>query len=379
MKQAPQVLMLIDWFWPSYKAGGPVRSLSNLVEMLSGEAQITVLTGKQDIDGTPVAESYAGYEGAQVHYVSRPQASFIRKWKALNPGGVVYINGIYSLTFSIWPLILCRFLLPKTPIIIAPRGMLNSGALQIKAFKKRLFLKVFKLLGLYKGVIWHATSEEEKKRILSIFPNAKPPKVISNVPVKPQKAFGFRPQKGAPLHTLFTVTRVVPIKKLEILFEGMQQTKLQHKWVWDIYGPVEDLAYCNMLKEKAKKNMQLNIVFKGACPPYSLSDIASQYRAFCLPSANENFGHAIFEALAMGKPVLISDQTPWTHLENQGIGFDISLETPSLFIEKLNYLGSLDADTLQAYEQRAFAFATLYYENNTWKTDYLTLFSSHEK
>ena len=35
---------------------------------------------------------------------------------------------------------------------------------------------------------------------------------------------------------------------------------------------------------------------------------------FLLPTGGENFGHAIFEALACGVPALISDQTPWRGL-----------------------------------------------------------------
>ena len=40
----------------------------------------------------------------------------------------------------------------------------------------------------------------------------------------------------------------------------------------------------------------------------SLSEIKEQH-LFVLPTFGENYGYAIFESLAIGRPVLISDQT----------------------------------------------------------------------
>ena len=34
-----------------------------------------------------------------------------------------------------------------------------------------------------------------------------------------------------------------------------------------------------------------------------------------VPSFNENFGHAVAEAVACGKPVIVSDHTAWSSLE----------------------------------------------------------------
>lgn len=49
-------------------------------------------------------------------------------------------------------------------IIVAPRGMLK-GSLQLKSEKKRIYIFIAKLLGLYNGVLWHASSEIERKGI----------------------------------------------------------------------------------------------------------------------------------------------------------------------------------------------------------------------
>jgi glycosyltransferase involved in cell wall biosynthesis len=46
--------------------------------------------------------------------------------------------------------------------------------------------------------------------------------------------------------------------------------------------------------------------------------------ALLLPSEGENFGHAIVEAFANGRPVLISKNTPWKNLAAQRAGWDVS-------------------------------------------------------
>ncbi|MDY3727743.1 MAG: glycosyltransferase, partial [Wujia sp.] len=57
----------------------------------------------------------------------------------------------------------------------------------------------------------------------------------------------------------------------------------------------------------------------------------------------ENFGHSIVEAMLMGKPVVISDQTPWTDVNGTG-GFAISLNDEKAFITALEELVDMNID-----------------------------------
>ena len=54
---------------------------------------------------------------------------------------------------------------------------------------------------------------------------------------------------------------------------------------------------------------------------------------FFLPTRGENYGHVIFEALAAGVPVLISDQTPWRDLEQEAVGYMRPLNDENAFVE----------------------------------------------
>ena len=44
----PQVLVLVDWYKPFFKAGGPVRSLVNMVEHLHDRIGFHFVTGDRD-------------------------------------------------------------------------------------------------------------------------------------------------------------------------------------------------------------------------------------------------------------------------------------------------------------------------------------------
>ena len=48
----PQVLVFIDWYKPYYKAGGPVRSMVNLVEHLSDRIDFHIVTSDRDYMAT---------------------------------------------------------------------------------------------------------------------------------------------------------------------------------------------------------------------------------------------------------------------------------------------------------------------------------------
>ena len=68
----------------------------------------------------------------------------------------------------------------------------------------------------------------------------------------------------------------------------------------------------------------------------------SKYDAFIFPTLSENYGHVIVESLIVGTPVIISNNTPWTDVNDFGCGGAFSLDDSmsfSLMIQKI-----IDAD-----------------------------------
>jgi glycosyltransferase involved in cell wall biosynthesis len=81
------------------------------------------------------------------------------------------------------------------------------------------------------------------------------------------------------------------------------------------------------------------------------------YDLFLLPTRGENFGHAIFDALEVGLPVLLSDQTPWRDLERIGAGWSLPLANPDRFAATIDDFATLDLSARLAMRRAARSLA----------------------
>ena len=82
-----------------------------------------------------------------------------------------------------------------------------------------------------------------------------------------------------------------------------------------------------------------------------------------MPSKSENFGHAIFEALSAGKPVITSHYTPFNNLFNQHAGQNIAVENVKEVAVAIDYFAAMPADTFAEWNIGASNYA----ERNTNK------------
>ena len=158
------LLITYPWFYPAYKAGGPVQSIKNTASAIAGNhVEVYILCSDKELDGTPidvVRDKWVDYDkGIKVYYNSRPASKreVGNIIGGINPD-VIFINGIYSLPYTIYPL-LYKGTARK---ILSVRGMLHPGALTQKPLKKKVFLTIFKLRGLHHKAEYHATADDEQ-------------------------------------------------------------------------------------------------------------------------------------------------------------------------------------------------------------------------
>ncbi|MCX6327798.1 MAG: glycosyltransferase, partial [Bacteroidia bacterium] len=131
------------------------------------------------------------------------------------------------------------------------------------------------------------------------------------------------------------LSRIARVKNLDYALRILSNVKA--KVIFDIYGPKEDLKYWKEC-QKLINNLPLNITVKysGIVNPDQVMQIFSRYDLFLFPSGGENYGHVIVESLTSGTPVLISDKTPWRNLQNDNLGWDISLDQMDSFTEVID-------------------------------------------
>ncbi|HRD51523.1 MAG TPA: glycosyltransferase family 4 protein [Flavobacteriales bacterium] len=380
MSRKPQVLVFIDWYKPFFKAGGPVRSMVNLVDHLHDLVDFHIVTGDRDYTANaspgdlPKDQWIERDQGERVWYAS-PSQRTLKQWRVLlkeRDWDAVYINGLYSKWSTIAPLWLLRG--SKQRRIVAVRGMLAKGPMKQSAAKKRAFLLAMKTTGCYKGVEFQATNNEEVEDIKRwIGPKSK----VHLVPNLGRKLEAKEPvaidKKPGELR-LVSVGRIAPEKNT--LFAIERLCKAEGDIRFDLYGTVYDQAYWKRCQDAiAQLPKNVKVVWHDHIGEDHVRGVIEQAHAVFMPSVGENFGHTMLEALVAGRPLLISDRTPWKGLEEKGAGWDLPLEAPERFERVVAQLLALDQTGYYAWLQGATALGQRYLADTSSLERSLALFS----
>ncbi len=360
----PQVLVLIDWYKPFYKAGGPVRSMVNMVEHLHDRIDFHIVTGDRDYMADHRSEEIrtdgwiSGENGERIWYASKEKRT-LRNWFNLLASGdhdVIYCNGLFSRWSTIIPLWILRGSQQRR--IVAVRGMLAKGPMSQRPLKKRLFIFIMKMIGCFKGVEFQATNQEEigdikrwigKDALIHHVPNLSRKRTASIVPIH-KSAGGLR---------LISPARIAEEKGTLLAIERLRN--LRGNVTLDLYGTVYDAAYWQRC-EKAIASLPANVkvTLHGQLDNEEVMGTIARSHVLYMPSTGENFGHAMFEALSVGRPLLISDRTPWRHLEGHKAGWDLPLEDPDRFADILQKAIDMDDREFQQLVLGSFAFSRRY-------------------
>lgn len=369
----PKILILTDWFLPGFKAGGPIQSLSNLVNALEHEVEFYVLTTHADHGET------TGYEGIQTDkwlkaeqhwrcYCSPENTKAAVKSAVLDSQfDVIYLNSFFSSRFSIWPLWCCWRAQVLNKVILAPRGMLGAGALRIKSLKKRLFIRGFRLLGWHEAVRFHSTAQFETADIRLALGSQARIHTIANFPVMVNDAV-VKARSHRPTRFVFA-SRISPKKGLLRTLEAVET--ISGQWQLDVYGEADDSEYFTRCQKAAGKH----VVFHGAIGHGALMQSLAAADFFVLPTENENFGHAIIEALSNGTPVLISNQTPWNDIGEKGAGWVLPLTTQK-WVAAMQEAVLMPDHRYAAMSAAALNYTREQFDTVGMKEQYLSLFGA---
>lgn len=347
-----KVLTFIDWFWPGYKAGGPVRSLLNMTEHLSDGIEFYIVTRNTDYMSDVPYENVDSDRWVEirpninVYYISRNNLtrkrirSFIREADRYD---AIYINGIYSLYFSILPLYFSRK--SKVRHIVAPRGMLSGQTFSSKKLLKKAFFLAGRITGLYRNTWFHATIEKEADDITKTL-KVNPGRITIAPNLPRQTGSGKIPQrlKNPGKMRLISIARIAPEKN--ILFAVEMLKGMKHGDIrFDLYGEIYNQDYWKECQEVIKLLPAGTLVeYKGSIRSDDIPEVLPGYHFLLMPSRGENFGHSILESLMSGCPVIISDKTPWRELKEKQAGWDIDLRQPGMFIEALDHCLEMQQD-----------------------------------
>lgn len=364
------ILVLIDYYLPGFKGGGPMRSIENIVDHLGDEFEFKIITSDRDIGGNCpypniISDRWNLTKKISVYYRSPKKQSFIQLIKLIRNTqyDLLYINSFFNPIYSISPLLSIRLgILQKRPTIIAPRGEFEVGALNLHKWKKLGYINITKASGLYHNLIWHASSEYEVKSIRNIMGSiAKNITIAMNLTPKIDYPLDYNHVNIRKITEPFRICFISRIsKKKNLDYALMVLSQLKKSIKFDIYGPLEDKIYWDKCEELIKKqSLPVLIRYMGPIEHNNIIETFKSYDLFFFPTLGENYGHIIIESMLAGTPVLISDTTPWRNLETKGAGWVLSLENPNLFIEKIHTLSSMDPLEYSKIRDSTYQYAKL--------------------
>lgn len=379
-----KLLIICEYFYPGYLAGGPIQSLVNLIAVLGKQYEIAVFTSAYDL-GTKVP--YEGYDinqwnsvtvgdvSCRVFYSTQPSLKQHRQILLDISPDFVYINGMYLpkiLAYALW----VRKQEPTNPTyIISPRGMLQPGAMSNKKVQKKLYLSALKVLGLFKNCYWHATHTDEVEDIHREIGKHAKVRVAENIPKPPFSIF-IPPNKEKGKLKLVYISIISAKKNLLFLLQALQHVNTYIELT--IFGPIKDAAYweaCKELMQQLPPNIK--VVYKGDLQPTQVQNTICAYDALVLLTKGENFGHAIFESLSVGRPVITSHFTPWKELVSARAGWNLDIDSVSEVVTELENCANLDQEQWEVFCKGAWQKAYAYFfSERDFELDYNQLFTA---
>ncbi|MCA9064537.1 MAG: glycosyltransferase family 4 protein [Planctomycetaceae bacterium] len=378
-RKRPCVLICADWFAPGVRAGGPIRSCVNLVDLLHRDLRFMVLTGDRDLGGDTTYEGilpgrWNNWQSkAAVWYASRQQratCAFSTAIRRCHPDAI-YLNSMFSPLGTILP-VLESTRHPGTRLILAPRGMLKPSALAHRTWKKRGWLAFLKQTRLSRHITFHATSDVEAAEVRECFGHEANIVTVSNVPTSVDA--NPSPIRKDP-HSLeiCCIGRIHPVKNVLFAIRILKQVKFACQFT--LVGPIEDTEYHRQCEsEIAMLPANVHVRFTGAVTHDETQRVLRQSHLMFLPTLGENFGHAIYESLSAGIPVLTSDQTYWRGLQQSSAGWDLPLSAPDGFQSALESAAAAGHDDWNRFRIGARKRAEQYLLEHDFRTAYLRLF-----
>lgn len=417
-----KVYILIPWFHPAYKAGGPIQSVANMVKHLAvgsgqeavsseqlavgnGEMEFKIFCSNKDLDGSIIKgvafDAWVPYNAnTNIWYSSTNIILPVLKQqiKKEKPD-YLFIVGIYDWQYNFKPLLFCK----GVKKIISVRGMLHAGALSQKGFKKKIYLGLWKMLGLHKGkavgsgqlavgkgqwaTIFHATDEAEKNYIQQVFGNSVNVNIAANFP----NVLEWQPvvQKVPGQLNLISIALISPMKNMLLVLEalgggrreegegrreegegsgesggGRRESGVRSREsgvgliTYNIYGPIKDRQYWEACEAQIKKlPHHITVKYHGDLRPDKIVDALAANHVFILPSKSENYGHAIYEALSAGRPVITSNNTPWNKLEAAKAGMNVSLTDKTQLVNAIELFVGMKPEELETWSKGARVYA----------------------
>lgn len=343
-----KLLIMASLFWPQKKGGGPPISIMNIVQAIKDKHDIFIISNNHEVgESEPLKGVKSGwneFDFGKVYYVDYGKhdiKTILNLIEEIKPD-VIYENSFFSWN-DMLPVCLYKKKNKAVKVITAPRGEFYPDRLRVGETKKHVYKILVRSAGLLKDIYFHVTGEQEKeytKKFIGV--DEDHIYNINNITRISPALEGLGKEPGS-IRLVF-IARIHPMKNLLNAIRIMKNVK--GDVVYDIYGSIEDKEYwteCESEISQLPPNIEVN--YCGMVEHDEITKVLSNYHMFFMPTVGENYGHSIAEALCCGVPVIISDKTPWTDINDNNCGAALGLSNVEKFADVINeYVSMNDTD-----------------------------------
>ncbi len=345
------VVHVYNWLDPAY--GGPPRVIAGLAAGQQRLGHRVSLISSDRLGSAPVeALLRAHFDPVPPRTVVRPKffrplVNRARLARALADVDVAHLHGIWP-PVSLLASQMCRA--RGIPYVLAPHGSLHGAALSEKRPRKVLGMWALGYGAMVRdAAAIHALNDEEAQGAswvrlparVEVIGNGVFPEEFQDLPVDGS----FRrtvPSLGDAPYVLF-LSRLHWGKGLDLLGEAFGRVAAARPDVHLVvvgqdWGGQADLEAAAD-RHRYRDRMHLTGPVFGPRKHAAFHDAA----VYCLPSRHEGFSIALTEALAWGRPVVVTRACHFPLVTAEGLGVEVDLDAQSLADGLLAVLGDPDA------------------------------------
>jgi glycosyltransferase involved in cell wall biosynthesis len=263
-------------------------------------------------------------------------AMFWRFNRLVREADFVLLHSLYSFPVLVG-YILAR--LHRKPYAFWPHGVLAPFQRQISVRKKRVYKALFANPIIEKAsvIFYSAKGEREEAAPLGfrtpsvIVPEGLDADKFATLP--PRGRFRTRFLNGHKGPLILFLARLAPKKGLDLLAKTMQRVIVERPDVrLAIVGPPDPPSFNDQVLQWVKESgIESQTVMSGMANAEVRLEAFADADVYVLPSHEENFGFSVFEAMASGVPVVVSETLNYAdEIARSGAGLSLP-RTPEAF------------------------------------------------
>lgn len=304
---AMRLLHVVPTYLPAVRYGGTIHSVHGLCSALARAGhEVSVMTtnvdgpGESDVpldrpvplDGVSVR--YFPSRLMRRLYVSTPMARALPD--AVRRADVVHLHSVF-----LWPTLAAARAAREAgvPYVLSPRGMLVRELIgRRSAWVKRAWIALFERQTIEQAAAVHCTSELEREELLALGLAPRATFVVPN-------GVNLPSGRVAPSSddTVLYLGRINWKKGLERLIEAMRHVPRARL----VIAGNDEEGLTPRLRELAEAaGVAGRVGFTGYVEGATKDKLLDEAAVLVLPSVSENFGNVALEAMARGRPVVLT-------------------------------------------------------------------------